>query len=217
MPWQGYTFPVADSREGLRAVVSDPFGVGKRGRTPPDGHMGVDIMGFRNRARRQRAHPDITPNFTSPEGTRILACGPGTVVRAGRISNGGRVAIEHASIAELADDGAPVGTMESLYLHLERIDVRPGQVVAGGQTIGTMGFNRNAANAVRHLHFEIQLRRLFIANSRGSRGEVDPAFYLQQWQRRSFNGAPRPVVIGLDSGAPGDDGTAGAIGGTLLG
>lgn len=209
MAWDGFAFPVANSKEGFAAVVSDKFEVGARGRTPPHGHMGHDIMGFANRARALRRHPNQTPNFTSRPGTVVVACGPGVVIRSGALSNGGRVAIDHGFVNEIAHDGRIAGAMQSLYLHLERIFVDRGERVSGGRPIGLMGFSPNhprvgdpATGPIRHLHFEVWLERFRALDKPGFRGEVDPTFYVERWQRVSMDGAPSPVrpIAGLDDG-----------------
>ncbi len=58
--------------------------------------------------------------------------------------------------------------LETLYAHLERFTVRPGQRVARGQTIGIAGRTGNATGV--HLHFEVW--------ERGKR--VDPARYVEE-------------------------------------
>jgi murein DD-endopeptidase MepM/ murein hydrolase activator NlpD len=80
-----------------------------------------------------------------PVGTPIAAMKAGTVAFAGTLGDYGLVVI--------LDHG---GHTRSLYGHLSRIDVQPGERVEGGQRIGLSGQSGNASGP--HLHFEI-LRR----------------------------------------------------------
>ncbi|MGF1657423.1 MAG: murein hydrolase activator EnvC family protein [Verrucomicrobiales bacterium] len=84
-------------------------------------------------------------------GDPIYNIGHGVVVfaRDVRLGWGNVVIIRHAY-----RDGGKVKLIDSLYGHLQRVDVKEGQRVQRGQKIGTMGNNRGMYSA--HLHFEIR-------------------------------------------------------------
>ncbi len=78
-------------------------------------------------------------------GTTVLAAEPGLVVFAGREGNyGNLIVINH-------DKG-----LQTRYAHLEKILVQPGETVATGQVIGTVGLTGNPDLDVPHLHFEVR-------------------------------------------------------------
>jgi len=56
----------------------------------------------------------------------------------------------------LAYSGPPSRSVESLYAHLARIDVRKGGLIRGGEQIGTLGNCDGFCSA--HLHFELRGR-----------------------------------------------------------
>lgn len=81
-------------------------------------------------------------DIAAPEGTAVRAMKSGRVEVAGtRGGYGQTVVISHG------------GSMWTLYAHLSRIDVRPGDRVSGGQVIGAVGRTGNATGP--HLHFEV--------------------------------------------------------------
>ncbi len=90
-----------------------------------------------------------------PVGTPVLAAGAGVVVDTGDyFFNGNSVYIDH---------GQGVVT---LYCHLERSNVRPGEPVAAGQRIGLSGNTGRTSGP--HLHWTV------IANGTA----VDPRLFL---------------------------------------
>lgn len=96
-------------------------------------------------------------DIAAESGTPIRACAGGKVIFAGYKSVYGRTAIiEHY-------DGK-----QSLYAHAQKIYVKPGQKVAKGQVIATVGSTGNATGP--HLHLEI----------RQDGKIVDPANYLKR-------------------------------------
>lgn len=82
-------------------------------------------------------------DFTAPRGTPIYATGDGTVSRADHKSTGygEHIRIEHG-----------YGYM-SLYAHLSRYNVRPGQKVKRGDLIGYVG--STGRSEAPHLHYEV--------------------------------------------------------------
>ncbi len=88
--------------------------------------------------------PDIHRgvDIAVPIGTEVHAMAPGRIRFAGVMNGYGRVVwIDHG------------GSVISIYAHLSRIDVRAGQSVKGGQTIGLSGESGDAD--APHLHFEV--------------------------------------------------------------
>ncbi len=86
-----------------------------------------------------------------------------------------------------------------LYAHLDGVRVRPGDTVAQGQTIGTVGntcFNKSdpgrlcggKAGAGYHLHFEVSPRR-YPQDSEAPR--LDPVAWLSSGQRETPPARPR--------------------------
>lgn len=87
------------------------------------------------------AHPAI--DIGAHQGASVVAADDGTVIQAGWSSYGygNMVMIRHY-------DGA-----QTLYAHLSRIDVSPGEVVSRGQQIGLVGSTGRSTGP--HLHFEV--------------------------------------------------------------
>jgi murein DD-endopeptidase MepM/ murein hydrolase activator NlpD len=85
-------------------------------------------------------------DYSASRGTAVAAAGAGDVTYAGAMAGGwGRlVTIAH---------GADVRTM---YAHLSAIQVRVGQRIVAGETIGLVGSSGNASGP--HLHFEVRVR-----------------------------------------------------------
>jgi murein DD-endopeptidase MepM/ murein hydrolase activator NlpD len=88
-------------------------------------------------------HPGI--DYPAPAGAPVRAAGRGSVTFAGWDSGGygNLVVIEH-----------PQG-VRSMYAHLARVGVRPGQSVVAGSLVGAVGATGFATGP--HLHFELRL------------------------------------------------------------
>ena len=82
-------------------------------------------------------------DFTAPAGTPIQATGDGKVVEVDhkRTGYGNHVIIDHGY------------GYKTLYGHMHRIDVKPGQTVKKGQQIGLVG--NTGASTAPHCHYEI--------------------------------------------------------------
>jgi tetratricopeptide (TPR) repeat protein len=92
----------------------------------------------------RRFHEGI--DFGAPEGTPVLAAAAGDITTAGWMGGYGlTVVIRHS--AEL----------ETLYAHLSKITVQPGQRVAAGAPLGHVGSTGNSTGP--HLHFEERQHR----------------------------------------------------------
>lgn len=82
-------------------------------------------------------------DFSAPEGTEVFATGDGVVVNVKRLYNGyGRhVVIRHGF------------GYETLYAHMSKSMVRPGDRVKRGQVIGLVGSTGTSTSS--HLHYEV--------------------------------------------------------------
>ncbi len=91
----------------------------------------------------QRYHTGI--DLAAPHGTPIMAAKSGQVRVAGwsSVGYGFHVVLDHG------------GGLETLYAHMSRITVRPGQWVEGGQVIGHVGSTGWSTGP--HLHFEVRV------------------------------------------------------------
>lgn len=154
-----------------KPVVTDGFqrpgpGAKRKGR----GHLGVDIM-FRRQGIGSMDRPEYARRYWCPSGVaEAIACAGGRVVAAKRSrTQGWWVKVSH-------------GRYMSVYRHLSRCDVKAGDVVYAGDTIGIVGFAPKAGRfGLNHLHFEIwDLSRKGSKRSR-KRMSVDPGLWLRHW------------------------------------
>ncbi|WP_261663690.1 peptidoglycan DD-metalloendopeptidase family protein [Deinococcus sp. Marseille-Q6407] len=111
--------------------------------------------------RRERAGAKINyhygMDYSAPKGTRVQAVNRGRVVLAATYPvRGGLVVIDHGA------------GLLSMYFHMSKIEVAPGQTVKRGQKVGEVGSTGYSTGP--HLHLEMRLR-----------GEaVDPARWVGQ-------------------------------------
>ncbi len=91
-----------------------------------------------------RLHTGI--DFTAPRGTPIQATGNGKVIKAtyGRVGYGNHVIIDHGF------------GYTTLYGHMQTIDVKEGDEIIKGQTIGKVG--STGTSTAPHLHYEVRLK-----------------------------------------------------------
>jgi len=111
-----------------------------------------------------RAHNGI--DYSAPKGTPVQAVGDAVVDKAGwQNGYGNVVSLTHA------------GGKSTVYAHLSQIDVRVGQRVTQGQTIGLVGATGWATGP--HLHFEFrvdgQVQDPQIIARQGDTPTIDPA------------------------------------------
>jgi murein DD-endopeptidase MepM/ murein hydrolase activator NlpD len=124
-------------------------------------------------------------DYAAPRGTPVRAVGEGVVESAGVQSGYGNVVvIRHA------------GNRETLYAHLSRINVRRGQRVEQGQTVGAVGATGWATGP--HLHFELkvngaQINPVVLARATESAQPVSPA------ARAQFDALARTVKVQLST------------------
>jgi len=107
-------------------------------------HRFTSGFGVRRDPKNGRARMHKGLDFAAPRGTPILATGDGTVIHSGRMSGYGKtVKIRHAF------------GFETLYAHLNSIDVKVGDRVSRNDKIGGMGTTGRSTGV--HLHYEIRI------------------------------------------------------------
>lgn len=100
------------------------------------------IFGLRRFFNEQERSPHNGLDIAAVEGTPIKATAKGTVIDAGEFFfSGNMIYIDHGQ------------GIISLYAHLSRIDVKPGDVVDTGDIIGAVGQTGRVTGA--HLHFAV--------------------------------------------------------------
>lgn len=88
-------------------------------------------------------HPGV--DLRAPRGTKILAMTEGTVVEVENMNVG------YGHSIRIAHNG----TTSSLYAHLDKVNVIPGQKVKRGEVLGTVGMTGWTTGP--HLHFEVHI------------------------------------------------------------
>lgn len=169
----GFDFPVGKP---------DAHGYHKARGFTPFGHLGEDWDGDGG------GDTDL--------GDPVYSIGNGIVVFAADVFLGwGNVVIVRHSYVE---NGQPA-CVDSLYGHLDKILVKPGDVVVRGQNIGTVGTAHGIYPA--HLHFEIR-KNLRIGMNRSAfapdfTNYYDPTQFIAQ--HRKLPGAPDTAIIAINT------------------
>ena len=114
---------ISDLQLPVRAPISSGFGL----RRDPFSHQVQFHKGL---------------DLAAPQGMKVIAALPGTVISAGYQSGyGNSVVIQHA------------GGLQTRYGHLDKVNVRAGDVVASEEVLGTVGNTGRSTGP--HLHFEV--------------------------------------------------------------
>jgi murein DD-endopeptidase MepM/ murein hydrolase activator NlpD len=101
-------------------------------------------FGLRRILNGQERSPHTGVDLRAPEGTPVMACNRGTVVLVDNLFFSGKsVVLDHG------------WGMYSMYFHLSRVLVDPGDIVARGEILGLAGATGRATGP--HLHWGIRL------------------------------------------------------------
>ena len=115
------------------------------------------IFGLRRFFNEQERNPHTGLDIAAPEGTDIKVTADGTVIDTGDFFfSGNMVYVDHGQ------------GLISLYAHLSRIDVKPGDVLRRGDVIGAVGQTGRVTGA--HLHFAVYANGIL----------VDPLYFLPE-------------------------------------
>ena len=108
---------------------------------PTEGRIS-SVFGLRRFFNEQERSPHSGLDIAAATGTPVKAAADGTVIDAGDFFfSGNMIYLDHGQ------------GIISLYAHLDRIDVKPGDTVKQGQMIGTVGETGRVTGA--HLHFAV--------------------------------------------------------------
>lgn len=115
---------------------------------PVEGRIS-STFGLRRFFNEQERRPHSGLDIAADEGTPIKATASGTVIEAGDFFfSGNMIYIDHGQ------------SIISLYAHLSRIDVKPGDIVKQGDIIGAVGQTGRVTGP--HLHFAILANKTLI-------------------------------------------------------
>ena len=115
---------------------------------PADGRIS-SVFGLRRFFNGQERKPHNGLDIAAAVGTPVMATANGTVIDAGDFFfSGNMIYIDHGQ------------GIISLYAHMDRIDVKPGDTVKQGQLIGTVGQTGRATGP--HLHFAVFANKTLI-------------------------------------------------------
>lgn len=136
---------------------------------PSEGELG-SRFGLRRFFNEQPRQPHAGIDVAADRGTPVVAGGAGEVLAAGDyFFNGKTVFIDHGS------------GLITMYCHLDRIDVKEGQAVEKGQTIGLVGKTGRATGP--HLHWSVVLNGAM----------VDPELFIPTSQKQTEQNNMQPI------------------------
>jgi murein DD-endopeptidase MepM/ murein hydrolase activator NlpD len=141
--------------QGSLALFSQQDDVALALEAPVDGTQSSPF-GLRRYFNDQPRKPHSGLDIAAPKGTPIRAPAAGRVIETGDFFfNGNTVFLDHGQ------------GLVTMYCHMDRIDVSPGQAVARGDTLGTVGMTGRVTGP--HLHWGISLND----------ARVDPRLFLE--------------------------------------
>jgi murein DD-endopeptidase MepM/ murein hydrolase activator NlpD len=121
---------------------------GLRMRQPTPG-VRTSSFGLRRIFNGESRNPHSGMDIAAPAGAKVVAPLEGTVIETGNFFfNGNTVFVDHGR------------GMISMYCHLSAIDVKPGQHVAAGTTLGAVGMTGRVTGP--HLHWGLSLNRAWV-------------------------------------------------------
>ena len=131
----------------------------------------------------RQVRPHNGTDYGAPTGTPVWAAGDGRVIRSAyNNANGNYVFIQHGN------------NVITRYLHLHRRDVREGQRVRQGQTIGTVGATGMATGP--HLHYEFLVNG---AHRNPRTVDLPAAEPLPADLMEAFLAAGRPLLVRMEN------------------
>lgn len=140
----------------IKALFRDEPDIDLAFRPPAQGKLSGNF-GLRRIINGLERSPHAGIDFAVPVGTPVLAAASGIVVETGDFFfNGHSVYLDHGQ------------GLVTLYCHLERVDVRPGERIAAGQVVGLSGNTGRTSGP--HLHWTV------LANG----AAVDPRLFLRK-------------------------------------
>ena len=115
---------------------------------PAEGRIS-SVFGLRRFFNEQERNPHNGLDIAADTGTPIKATADGTVIDAGNFFfSGNMIFLDHGQ------------GIISLYAHMDRIDIKPGDIVKQGDIIGTLGQTGRATGP--HLHFAVFANKTLI-------------------------------------------------------